>query len=387
MRAIIVILMLGQALACGSIAEPIDVIRAVSMEGEGNVEAAAAWRELAASEPSGLVPILRGMRGANPLAANWLRSAVDTIAGRAGTDLPVAELGDFLLDTRQNPRARRLSFELIAKADPALAEALVPGMLADPSPELRRDAVARLIGQAKSLAEAENQAGATLLYRQALGAARDIDQVKAVSKQLRELGREVDLPQHFGFLMRWKVIAPFDNLGREGFDRVYPPEERIDLSETYDGKGKKVQWQPLETSNDFGIVDFNKPFGMLKEAVGYAYTTFESEAARPVELRLGCKNAWKVWLNGELLFGRDEYHRGMRIDQYRIPAQLKAGENEILVKLCQNEQTEEWTVQWEFQLRVCDSSGTAVLSTKRLATPEAGSGRRPNRRAKQDETK
>ncbi|MGI9243474.1 MAG: hypothetical protein ACR2RV_21925 [Verrucomicrobiales bacterium] len=387
MRANFVICLVSLALAGGSIGGPIDVIRAVGLEGDGNVEAAAAWRELADSEASELLPILRGMRGANPLAANWLRSAVDTISDREGAELPVAELGEFLLDTRQNPRARRLAFELIAKADPPAAEALVPGMLADPSQELRRDAVARLIGQAETLAKAENTAGATLIYRQALGAARDIDQVKLLAERLRELGREVDLPEHFGFLMRWKAIAPFDNSGREGFDVVYPPEEQIDLAETYDGKGKKVQWQPLETGHEFGIVDFNKPFGMVKEAVGYAYTTFESTSARPVELRLGCKNAWKVWLNGELLFGRDEYHRGMRIDQYRIPAQLKAGKNEILIKLCQNEQTEEWTVQWEFQLRVCDSSGTAVLSSGRLPTPVASGGRRPGRRANKDESK
>ena len=88
-----------------------------------------------------------------------------------------------------------------------------------------------------------------------------------------------------------------------------------------------------------------------------------------MELRLGCKNAWKIWLNGELLFGRDEYHRGMSIDQYQLPAQLKEGKNTILVKLCQNEQTEQWTVEWQFQLRVCDATGTAVLAANRLPTP------------------
>jgi hypothetical protein len=34
------------------------------------------------------------------------------------------------------------------------------------------------------------------------------------------------------------------------------------------------------------------------------------------------------------------------------------------VKCCQDEQKEEWTVEWEFQLRVCDSTGTAILATK-----------------------
>ena len=97
-------------------------------------------------------------------------------------------------------------------------------------------------------------------------------------------------------------------------------------------------------------------------------TEFVSETARPAELRLGCKNAWKVWLNGKLLFSRDEYHRGMQIDQYRMPVELEAGRNTILVKACQNEQVESWTVEWEFQLRVCDKLGTALLSA---TTPPA----------------
>jgi hypothetical protein len=40
---------------------------------------------------------------------------------------------------------------------------------------------------------------------------------------------------------------------------------------------------------------------------------------------------------------------------------LKKGKNTLLVKCCQNEQTEQWTVEWRFQLRICDATGTAIL--------------------------
>ena len=118
------------------------------------------------------------------------------------------------------------------------------------------------------------------------------------------------------------------------------------------------------------MVDFNQPYDPIKEVTGFAYTEFQSETARSAELRLGCKNAWKIWLNGEFIFGRDEYHRGARIDQYKLPVQLKAGKNTVLVKACQNEQEQDWTVEWQFQLRVCDSTGTAILSTDRKPTPK-----------------
>ena len=142
-----------------------------------------------------------------------------------------------------------------------------------------------------------------------------------------------------------------------------------------------MKWQEYSTPDDYGKVDFNQPFGPIKQVVGYAYTEFNAAEARDAELRLGCKNAWKIWFNGELLFGRDEYHRGQRIDQYSLPVKLKQGKNTILVKACQNEQEQDWTVQWEFQLRVCDATGTAILATDRKPTPEKSAPvrRRPNR--------
>ena len=102
----------------------------------------------------------------------------------------------------------------------------------------------------------------------------------------------------------------------------------------------------------------------------YAVTEFHSPAARVVELRLGTPNAWKLWLNGKLLFGRDEYHRGMAIDQYRVRGELKPGANTILLKICQNEQTEDWAQRYEFQLRVADLSGIGIASQAAQATSQ-----------------
>ena len=136
------------------------------------------------------------------------------------------------------------------------------------------------------------------------------------------------------------------------------------MAAQYDGKVGKVKWQDFASQGDYGMLDLNKPCGTLKEVAGYAYTVFPSDNARRVELRLGSKNAWKVWLNGKLLFGRDEYHRGAEIDQYRLTGQLKPGPNTILVKLCQNHQTEDWTKEWEFQLRITDALGTPITSAR-----------------------
>lgn len=350
--------------APSDVLDAIKKVRAVGLEGRGNVEASAAWKQIAASDLGLLTTILGGMDGAEDLNANWLRAAVDTIVAResaAGKKLPVEDLLAFIRDTNHSPRARRLAFELVARVQPDTAEKLLQVMLNDPSLELRRDAVDRVIASAGRALEGGRKPEAIQRYREALGVARDVDQIQDVAKKLRDLGESVDLPKLFGFLMQWKVIGPFDNTDGKGFAAVFPPEKQIDLAAEYDGKSGKVRWKDYTTKNDFGMVDINTVYEPLKSVTAYAYTEFVSDKARPAELRLGCKNAWKVWFNGKLLWEREEYHRGMQIDQYRLSCQLQPGRNTILVKACQNELVQKWTIEWQFQLRVCDHLGTAIL--------------------------
>ncbi|HPA17622.1 MAG TPA: hypothetical protein PLU30_07725 [Verrucomicrobiae bacterium] len=351
-----------------TVAESIAAIRAVGPEGKGNAEAARGWQELARADAAVLPELFRAMDGANELAANWLRSAVETIVDRSlasGGQLPLDALHDILRDTGRNPRARRFAYELIARVQPGIANGIIPRMTDDPSLELRYDAVQRLIEEGGRLAAEAKADEATRVYRRALDSAREIKQIQQIKGAMDKLGVTVDLPRHFGFLMQWRLIGPFDNTGRKGFDMVLPPEQAIDLAAEYPGKTGPVRWAPFTSEHEYGLINFNLPYGPLKEVTGYAYAEFQSDAARPAELRLGCKNAWKLWANGRLLFSRDEYHRGMEIDQYRFPVELKAGKNSILIKVCQSEQTETWTKEWEFQLRVCDARGTAILSADR----------------------
>ena len=304
MKRILLLLLAGvsgggfaEAAPSSRLAGPIQIIRAVGPEGRGNAEAAAAWQKLAAAEAEGLPAILSAMDGANELALNWLRAAVDSIASRelaAGRKLPVAALEKFVRDTKHHPRARRLAYELIARADSAKAQSLIAGLRDDPSTELRRDAVQILVDEATALTKAGKTNDAVPKYQTAIKSARDVDQVEDIAKELKKLGSPVSLPGVFGWVSDWKVIGPFDNKDRAGFEKVFPPEQGIDLNAEYDGLSGKVKWQDLKTQGDYGMVDLNKPIGALKEVTGYAYTEFNSDKARPVELRLGCKNGWKV---------------------------------------------------------------------------------------------
>ena len=55
-----------------------------------------------------------------------------------------------------------------------------------------------------------------------------------------------------------------------------------------------------------------------------------------------------------------------------LPIKLKKGKNALLVKACQNEQEQTWTVEWQFQIRICDSTGTAILAADPRRPPPAG---------------
>jgi hypothetical protein len=127
-------------------------IKAVRGEGAGNVAASRASKELSRHGPASLIAVLQAMDDADPIAANWLRGAVDAIAERAmrdGRPLPAAEFESFVLDRSHAGPVRRLASEWLVRTDATAPDRLIPGMLDDPSTELRRDAVARELERAQ----------------------------------------------------------------------------------------------------------------------------------------------------------------------------------------------------------------------------------------------
>ena len=50
--------------------------------------------------------------------------------------------------------------------------------------------------------------------------------MQAIRKQLEGLGEKVDLPRHFGFLVGWRLIAPFDNTDKKGLAAIGPVDKR-----------------------------------------------------------------------------------------------------------------------------------------------------------------
>jgi hypothetical protein len=373
-------------------AEPADVmsalatIKAVGREGAGNDAAGSAWKRLVAQSGDALFPTLDAFDGASPTAANWLRAAVDAIAEaehKAGRKLPADKLEGYVNDSKHPPVARRIAFELLTAEAPSKKAELLPRLIDDPSLELRRDAIAAEIERLKAVT-----AGSTLTaeYTRLLKSARDPDQVEQLARLLESLGVKTDLAARLGFVTRWHVAGPFDNTEGTALTTSFLPESEVDLAATYEGKGgEKFGWKALGTGDPHGMFDLNRRLAKHMNAAAYAYAVIESDKGLPVDVRAGTQNAVRIFLNGTLLFQREEYHHGTSMDQHIGKGVLKAGRNEILVKVAQNNQKEDWAQVWGFQLRVCDALGGPVAV--KVVSPTAEQAPAPPPEPKKKESK
>ena len=356
---------LGAAPTPAEIEQAVATVRAVGPNGAKSAEAATAWKRLASADVAALPALLAGMDGANPLVRNWLRAAVDPVLERAEKDktpLPAAALEAFVRDTRHDPQSRRLAYELILKGDATAADRLLPGLLDDTSPDLRRDAVARVLDGADKLFGEGKKDESKPDYQKALAAARERDQIDRAAHRLGELGSPVNIVEHLGFLRTWKTVGPFPNPGGAGIDTAYPAERGPDAAAEYDGKAGKVKWKDFTSTRDTGVMDLNEGVADNFESVAYAATEFRSPVALDAEVRLGCFTAFKLWVNGEVALVRGDAYTGMRPDHYVAKVRLKPGVNTILLKVAQDTPPPQLPKpnHWRFLLRVTDASGAAM---------------------------
>lgn len=348
-------------------ARALSAIKAVTKEGKGNEDASPAWKTLVSKGGEALFPTLEAFDEGNPTATNWLRSAVDAIAEReaaAGGKLPADKLEAFTRDTKHAPSARRVAYELLVAQDPGAKDRLLPSFLNDKSPELRRDAIAREL----ALIEKSTKPSARADLEKLFAFGRDRDQVDLLAKKVEEHGGKVSVTEHFGFVTHAALVGPFDSTGGKGFAASYPPEGAKDATGTFEGKGgAELRWLPAGTADKYGKFDLNKLLGKHKDACAYALAAVIADGQTPCEIRVTSITSVKIFLNGKELFARDEYHHGAPFDAHVGKGVLKTGENVVVLKVCQNNQSESWAQDWFFQMRVCDATG-GPLPLKQKAT-------------------
>ena len=330
-----------------------DVFKNVQPNDDAAVaNASRAARELSKRSDLKTIEVLQAMRGSSLIGKNWL-SGIANATQRKNPATKV-ELESFFKDTTQDPEARYTVFRWLTEGDADSRNRWLDSMLNDPSPELRYEAVAKAL-EPKELPEDQ--------LKTLLDVARQPEQVVELIARLDKLGVKVNQSQHFGFLSTWKFIGPFDNTGSKSYDKAYPVETdwvSSKLADTYQGRPGEVKWIAETSEDPDGAIDLAKLYNNEKGCIVYGVTEIEVPSNVKCELRVGCINAQKVWVNGELVIGNEVYHTGMQVDQYIAPIELKAGTNRILIKVCQNEQKDAWAQRYLFQARICDSTGKAI---------------------------
>ena len=342
-------------------------------QGAGSADAKDAAEFLAQQGVDVIPRLLEAMDTPNIVAANWYRTAFESVLQRAlaadEPQLPIAFLQHYVKDPERQGRPRRLALGLLDRVDPEFQAAVLPTMLEDPV--FREDAVAQVLEQGDGAKQAGDAETAKQRYELAFQHARVSSQVTRAADRLRSVGVQANIVEHMGFIARWYVIGPFDAPGRSGFDTRFPPEEKVDLSAGYVGQDAvPIRWQQVASSDRLGQLNLVQTVAAVKEAVGYAYCEIEAPARQTVQLRCGADDNLTVWLNDEQILAKRQWLNGTRLDRFTAPAVLQAGKNTVLVKVCQGPQHKNPAVpnNWSLQLRFCDASGRAAKF--RVIVPE-----------------
>ena len=307
---------------------------------------------IAAMPADWIVPCLAAFADATPAGGNWLRSSLERAVDRTGDSLSVDTLIAVVTDRKQSARVRTLAFSWLKDRNPSQAEGLLDGMLDDPALDLRREAVEKQLATVATGDETAQKA----MHRQCLAAARDVDQIERIAGWLSEHGEKVNVALVLGFVRNWRVSEAFDNAKGVGFAKAYPPEA------TLPARPETVQWKTVESADKHGAIDLNAAIATKKGVLAYAVADVVMPRSGPAEVRIGSPCAVAVWVNGKPVMAHEIYHASEAIDQYVATAEFREGTNTVMVKCCQNEQTQPWAVDWKFQLRICDSIGSPLAT-------------------------
>jgi tetratricopeptide (TPR) repeat protein len=172
-----------------------------------------------------------------------------------------------------------------------------------------------------------------------------------------------------GYIRAWRVVGPFDNEGKAGFDTVREPEAPrmgpVDDDARFEGRARTVAWRDFPDVTQYGYVSFDAVQRPDTNVCAYAETFVTSERAQPLSLWVGAGGAVRAWWNGEEVL-RDAAYRQPDPDRSVAMVGAHAGPNRLLLKVCVAGTT------WGFFARLGDASGAPARGLSFASRGEAG---------------
>ena len=251
--------------------------------------------------------------------------------------------------------AASLAFATLLNAGPALAER------ADAPSNPSADRVAPLAHQAWQLS---NSASALVPLHRLYALKNDLDELEpledafsTVANSRRSLpdiaalarfyeadimrarglpNRAADLTQRLGLLTHFMLIGGFDNEGKAGFDKAYPPESELDFNKRYPGKERDISWRRYDVVAPDGYADLSSAVRPVHEAVVYAVTDLDVSRDTRAVFHLGASGATRIWIDGQKVLEDKQYHPAS-FDQHAVAVNLKKGTHRVMLKLAQSD--------------------------------------------------
>jgi hypothetical protein len=153
----------------------------------------------------------------------------------------------------------------------------------------------------------------------------------------RNVGLQPPPPPATPKLGAWHYLGPLDNAGGRGFDTTHECEKRLDLKAEYIGRDQeKITWKQRNFT-DGAVNDLRlfKPQQHVNSAI-YLYREIDVATPTDMPISLGSDDTLSVWLNGQKILANNSY-RAAAPDQDRVTLKLKAGKNDLLLKVCQGD--------------------------------------------------
>jgi outer membrane protein assembly factor BamB len=123
----------------------------------------------------------------------------------------------------------------------------------------------------------------------------------------------------------WQICGPFAAPDAESAHQTALGPEPLAAS-----AGGEISWQPAGG----GSIPLHTRLQAPEGGAAYARTVIRSQTARPVSLEINCTGQVKAWLNGTLVYSRPAAAgAAAATDRSPVAATLKAGDNDLLVKI------------------------------------------------------
>jgi HEAT repeat protein len=244
------------------------------------------------------------------------------------------------LAAASQPEEKRLGLAELAKlADPA-AMPVALALLDDAA--VRSEAAVSVVAIARAIA-ANDRPQAKAALRQVIDKVADNsvrEEAQAALKGLEEWDK---------YITAWQLAGPYAR-EKTGFNVLF---DLPFAPETPGAPG--VVWRPavIATSGPLGVVDLSAIFGPRTQCVAYARTGIWCEKQQAARLWLGYDDGAKVWLNGKVVYA-DNRAGGIVPDFGHADLVLRPGENQLLVKITQND------LGWAFCARLTRPDGRSL---------------------------